>query len=77
MTKTIETYPTIAQPQPEGTHRDDMPADAALYECFDLWASGCWPDENAAANLEEVMTHLARLFDIPGQSVGSVTNAAQ
>lgn len=46
----------------EGTHRDDMlPADA-LSECYDLYASGAWPAENAEANLDEVMSHLGRLL---------------
>lgn len=34
----------------------------ALTECHDLWASGAWPDENAAANLDEVMAHLEKLL---------------
>lgn len=50
----------------EGTHRDDMlPADA-LSECYDLWASGAWPESNAGPNLDEVMDHLARLFGREG-----------
>lgn len=35
---------------------------AALDECYDLWASGAWPDANALANLEEVMCHVGRLL---------------
>jgi hypothetical protein len=35
---------------------------AALDECFDLWASGAWPDSNAKDNLDEVMAHLERLL---------------
>lgn len=64
MSRTIETYPEVAAPLPEGAHRDDVAAERALYECFDLWAAGCWPDENALANLEEVMAHIARLLEI-------------
>lgn len=70
--KQIITYPEVAKPQPEGTHRDDMPAEVALYECFDLWAAGVWEDVNADANLDEVMQHLARLLEIPGQAVSQV-----
>lgn len=45
---------------PEDTNRADMvPADA-LQECFDLWASGAWPDEVLADGLREVMHHLLR-----------------
>lgn len=71
--KSIQTYPTVAEPQPEGMHRDDMAPEAALFESFDLWAAGCWPDDNATDNLAEVMHHIARLLDIPGQSIASLT----
>ena len=72
MSTTIQTYPEVARPTPEGMHRNDMIPEHALYECFDLWASGAWPVENADANLDEVMEHIARLLKIPGQSVNSV-----
>jgi hypothetical protein len=48
---------------PENTHREDMKPDDALRECYDLWASGAWPDSNAEPNLEEVMDHVKRLLD--------------
>lgn len=47
-------------PAPHIEHRDDMPAAAALWECYDLWASGAWDDRNAVYNLEEVEAHLDR-----------------
>lgn len=56
----IEYDPSQPHPAPEFEHRDDMPADAALWECYDLWASGAWDDRNAEYNLEEVEQHLTR-----------------
>lgn len=47
---------------PEGTHRDDMDPTDALSECYDLWASGAWPESNSGPNLDETMQHLARLL---------------
>ena len=47
---------------PENTDRDDMAPLDALAECYDLWASGAWPDENAVYNLDEVMAHLSALL---------------
>lgn len=32
----------------------------ALIECYDLWASGAWQDDNAVENLREVMQHVAQ-----------------
>ena len=34
----------------------------ALRECFDLWASGAWPDSNAEPNLAETMEHISGLI---------------
>lgn len=56
----IEYDPSQPHVEPEFEHRDDMPADDALWECYDLWASGAWDDRNAEYNLEEVEQHLAR-----------------
>ena len=47
---------------PEGTHRDDMSPIDALIECYDLWASGAWPESNSGPNLDETMDHLGRLL---------------
>lgn len=47
---------------PEDTHRDDMAPLDALSECWDLWGSGAWIDENAVYNLEEVMGIVAKLL---------------
>lgn len=47
---------------PEGEHRDDMEPMDSLSECYDLWASGAWPDDNALPNLEETMLHIERLL---------------
>lgn len=51
----------------EGLHRDDMPPERALLECYELWAGGAWPDSNALPNLEEVMDHVGRLLRAIGQ----------
>lgn len=47
---------------PEGTHREDMLSTDALEECYDLWASGAWLDDNVVYNLAEVMSHVGRLI---------------
>lgn len=73
--KTISTYPAVAAPQPEGTHRDDMSPERALYECLDLWGGGAWRDSEAPANLDEVMTHIARLLDVPDNPGGAKPEA--
>jgi len=54
--------PDKPHPAPDIEHRDDMPADAALWECYDLWASGAWDDRNAEHDLTEVRLHLDRFF---------------
>ena len=56
----IDYQPTQPHPAPEVEHRDDMAAPDALWECYDLWASGAWDDRNAEYHLEEVEQHLAR-----------------
>jgi hypothetical protein len=68
--------PDMPHPAPEIEHRDDMPPLAALWECYDLWASGAWDDRNAKFNLEEVRLHLARLAAQQRvvQDAGSSTN---
>ena len=47
--------------------RDDLlptyRPEKALQECYDLWASGAWPDSNAQYNLEEVMGHIENLLN--------------
>jgi hypothetical protein len=55
-------YDKDADPNAPVDRADMSPVDA-LDECLDLWASGAWPDENAAANLGEVMGYVGELLE--------------
>lgn len=46
----------------EPIDRMDMPPLEALRECYDLWASGAWRDDNAVYDLGEVMGYVNRLL---------------